>query len=73
MLLKKFVVSLMFGIGAAAPAVALAFKDDGFISGEEWGGILGALAIAFWGKFSSNTTVFAPSREGETIAGPPKS
>jgi len=66
MFVQKLVVSLVFGIGAAGPVVSAAFAD-GVISGQEWGGILSAFIAAAYGKFSSNTTVLAPSRKGETI------
>jgi len=69
MLVKKLVVSLLYGIGAAAPALQLALAD-GVVTGNEWSGIFTALVVAFWGKFSSNTTVLGPSRDGETITGP---
>jgi hypothetical protein len=69
MLWKKLVVALVFGIGAAGPVLSAALSD-GAISGQEWGGLLSAFIAAFWGKFSSNTTVVAPSRKGETVHGP---
>jgi len=43
---------------------------DAVVTGNEWGGILSAFLVAFWGKFSSNTTVVAASRKGETLSGP---
>jgi len=66
MFAQKLIVSLVFGIGAAGPVVSAAFAD-GVISGQEWGGILSAFIAAAYGKFSSNTTVFAPARKGETV------
>lgn len=33
---------------------------------EQWGGFVVAVIIAFWGKFSSNTTVVAPNRAAWT-------
>jgi hypothetical protein len=66
---KKLIVALVFGIGAAGPVLSAALAD-GAISGQEWGGLLSAFIAAFWGKFSSNTTVLAPSRKGETVNGP---
>ena len=69
MVWKKVITSLVFGIGATGLVLNAALLD-GTISGSEWSGILSAVAAAAWGKFSSNTTVFAPSRKGETIKGP---
>jgi len=69
MFAKKVIVSLLYGLGAAAPVAQLALAD-GVISGNEWGGLISAAFVAFWGKFSSNTTVLKPSRKGETMAGP---
>jgi hypothetical protein len=66
---QKVVVSLMYGIGALGAVVSVALQD-GSISGAEWMSMLSAFVAAAWGKFSSNTTVIAPSRKGETIAGP---
>ncbi len=71
MFLKKLIVSLMFGVGAAAAAVQLALADSA-ISGDEWGLILSAFFAAAYGKFSSNTTVIAPSRTGESMTSGPK-
>lgn len=69
MLWKKLIVAAVFGIGAAGPVLSASLAD-GLISGQEWGGLLSAFVAAFWGKFSSNTTVIAPSRKGETVNGP---
>lgn len=66
---KKLIVSLAFGVGAVTVLLQTALSD-GVISGAEWAEILPAFFIAAWGKFSSNTTVLAPSRKGESIAGP---
>ena len=68
-IVKKLLVAALFGLGAAAPVLQLALADM-VVTGSEWGGILSAFAVAFWGKFSSNTTVLAASRRGEGIAGP---
>jgi len=70
-LIKKLVVSLVYGLGALGAVVTVALQD-GAITGEEWMLIGSAFVAAAWGKFSSNTTVIMPSRAGETIAGPPK-
>lgn len=70
-LVKKVIVSLVYGLGALGAVVTVALQD-GVISGNEWGLIGSAFIAAAWGKFSSNTTILAPSRAGETIAGPPK-
>lgn len=66
---RKVVVSAIYGVGALGAVVSVALQD-GSISGAEWMGMLSAFAAAAWGKFSSNTTVIAPSRKGETVAGP---
>lgn len=71
MLMQKVVVALVFGLGAISVMLNGALAD-GLISGQEWGELLSAFFVAFWGKFSSNTTVIAPSRKGETISGPAK-
>jgi len=68
-LIKKAIVSLIYGLGALGAVVTVALQDGG-ITGEEWMLIGSAFVAAAWGKFSSNTTVIAPSRAGETIAGP---
>ena len=68
-LVKKIVVSLAFGIGAVTIMLQAALAD-GVVSATEWAEMLPAFVAAFWGKFSSNTTIIAPSRKGETIAGP---
>ncbi len=70
MFVKKLVVSLLYGLGAAAPVFQLALADNA-VAGNEWGGIVSAGFVAFWGKFSSNTTVWRPSRKGETMTGGP--
>jgi|GEM_PF-2088140 len=69
MIVKKLVVAALYGLGAAAPVLQLALADA-VVTGNEWGGILSAFLVAFWGKFSSNTTVVAASRKGETLSGP---
>jgi len=69
-LVKKLITSLVYGLGALGAVVAAAL-GDGVITGTEWSAIAAAFVVAAWGKFSSNTTVLAPSREGETMAGPP--
>lgn len=68
-LVKKFFVSVIYGVGALSGVVG-PLLADGSITGNEWGALFSAFVAAFWGKFSSNTTVLAPSREGETVAGP---
>ena len=70
---KKLIVSAVYGVGALGAVVAAALEDS-VISGNEWALVLGAFAAAFWGKFSSNTTIIAPAREGETVTefGPKK-
>jgi len=68
MFVKKLVVSLLYGLGAAAPVIQLALADSA-MSGDEWAAVMSAFIAAFWGKFSSNTTVLAPARDGETITG----
>jgi hypothetical protein len=60
-MLQRVIVAVTYGIGAASPIIAQAFAD-GTITGGEWGGILTAFGIAFWGTFKSNTTVIAPDR-----------
>lgn len=70
-MLQRFVVALTYAIGAAGPVLAAAFQDS-VISGNEWAGIASAAFVAFWGKFSSATTVFAPNRPDETMATTPK-
>ena len=69
MLKKKLIVSLVFGIGAVGQLLNSALAD-GSISGAEWGAMLTPFVAAFWGKFSSNTTIVAPSRKGENVHGP---
>ncbi len=66
---SKLIVSLVFGIGATGAALTVAL-GDGVITGPEWMALAGILATTFWGKFSSNTRFLAPSRKGETVAGP---
>ena len=70
---KKLIVSVVYGISVLS-AVLTAALEDGVINGDEWFLMLSAFAAAFWGKFSSNTTIIAPSREGETVTefGPKK-
>ena len=69
MLWKKLIVSLVYGIGATGAVLSVVLQDS-TITGTEWMALLSAFAAAGWGKFSSNTTVVAPSRKGETITGP---
>ena len=66
--LKKLVVAVGYGLGAAYPVFNVALA--GGVTVEEWGAVGAAFAVAAWGKFSSNTTVLAPSRKGETVTGP---
>ena len=68
MFVKKLIVSAVYGIGATAATLQLALADSA-MSGDEWAAVLSAFVAAFWGKFSSNTTLVKPSREGETIHG----
>ena len=68
-LVKKIVTSLVFGIGAIGLGLQAALAD-GVISSGEWPALVSAFVAAFWGKFSSNTTILAPSRKGETVDGP---
>jgi hypothetical protein len=60
-MLQRVVVAVTYGIGAASPILAQAWTD-GAITGQEWGGIGVAFAIAFWGTFKSNTTKIMPNR-----------
>ena len=69
MLWKKVIVALLFGIGAVSATLNLALAD-GVMSGQDWMAVVTAFVGAAWGKFSSNTTVIAASRKGETLAGP---
>ena len=68
MFVKKLIVAAVYGIGATAATLQLALSDS-VMSGDEWAAVLSAFVAAFWGKFSSNTTVVHPSRKGETIHG----
>jgi H+/Cl- antiporter ClcA len=68
-LVKKLFVSLAYGVGALSGVLTAALAD-GVVSGDEWAALASAFFVAFWGKFSSNTTVIAASRTGETISGP---
>ena len=68
-LVKKIITALVFGVGAVSLVLDAALAD-GTISGGEWPALLSAFAVAAWGKFSSNTTIIAPSRAGESISGP---
>lgn len=68
-LIQKAIVSLVFGVSASA-LIFQGALSDGVITGGEWLEILSAFVAAAWGKFSSNTTILAPSRKGETVAGP---
>lgn len=68
MFVKKLIVSAVYGIGATAATLQLVLADS-TVSGDEWAAVLSAFIAAFWGKFSSNTTVLRPSRDGETITG----
>ena len=61
-LMQRIIVSVVYGIGAAAPTFAAAFADS-VVSGSEWSGIATAFVVAFWGTFKSNTTIVAPNRE----------
>lgn len=69
MLKQKVIVALVFGVAAAAPVLNAAFGDN-VLTGAEVTALVGAFVGAAWGKFSSNTTVIAPSRRGETVHGP---
>lgn len=68
MFAKKLIVAAIYGIGATAATLQLALADS-VMSGDEWAAVLSAFVAAFWGKFSSNTTIINPSRKGETIHG----
>ena len=68
-LVRKLIVSVIYGVGALGAVVSAALAD-GVVNSSEWWAIALAFGTAFWGKFSSNTTLIAPSRRGETIAGP---
>jgi len=69
-MLQRIIVALVYGIGAAGPVLAVVLSD-GAISGGEWSGLLSAFLVAFWGKFSSSTTILSASRQGETQATKP--
>lgn len=60
--IRKVIAAALFGVGAAGPVVNAALADS-IISGQEWRGILAAAGFAFWGKFSTNTRLFAAGRE----------
>lgn len=65
---KKVVVSVGYALAAAVPVLTAALPNG--LTTEEIGLVAGAFVAAFWGTFKSNTTIFAPSRPGETIMGP---
>lgn len=69
-MVQRLIVALVYGIGAAGPVLAAALSDA-VIAGNEWGGIISAFVVAFWGKFSSSTTILSPARAGETQASKP--
>jgi len=69
MFAKKLIVAAIYGIGATAATLQLALADS-MMSGDEWAAVVSAFVAAFWGKFSSNTTIIQPSRAGETMRGP---
>jgi len=69
MFAKKLIVAAIYGIGACSATLQLALADS-MMSGDEWAAVASAFIAAFWGKFSSNTTIIQPSRAGETMRGP---
>jgi hypothetical protein len=68
MFAKKLIVAAIYGIGDTAATLQLALADS-MMTGDEWAAVVSAFVAAFWGKFSSNTTIINPSRKGETIHG----
>ncbi len=57
---QRFTAAILFGLAGVIAAVQV----NGLpATGEGWIGLVGTFVIAAWGKFSSSTTFFAPSRE----------
>ena len=59
-MLQRFLIALGYGLSAMMPVLATSL--DAGIMNEEWGAIFTALVVAFWGKFSSNTTLLGADR-----------
>jgi hypothetical protein len=62
---QRIIVALLYalaGLGAVIQTSGLPHTP------EAWIGIVVAFGVAFWGKFSSSTTVVSPNRTGETFA-----
>ena len=56
---QRILVSLVYAISA----MVAAFQAGGMpATAEQWAALVMAGVIAFWGKFSSSTTVVAPNR-----------
>lgn len=61
-LLLRVVTALMYAVGVGVAAFQATTPP---ITVEGWIGLAIAFVVAFWGKFSSNTTVVAANRKGE--------
>ena len=57
---QRIITALAYGISAAAAAITATGLPQ---TPEGWGSLAVTFGIAFWGKFSTNTRVFAPNRE----------
>lgn len=57
---QRLLTSLIFGLTAALSALGASGIPA---TPEAWMSILGVFITAFWGKFSSNSTVLAPNRK----------
>lgn len=57
-MLKRIVTALGYAVVTVAPLI----WTVGIDTPEKVGSIISAAIVAFWGKFSSSTTIIAPNR-----------
>lgn len=64
---QRILVALMYAIGVGMGM----YQASGIpTTPEAWVGFVLAVVVAFWGKFSSSTTVISPNRVGEVTQPP---
>lgn len=68
-LLARVITAVIYAITAGVAAYQAAAQP---ITTEGWIGLGIAVIVAFWGKFSTSTSVVAANREGESFGGPRK-
>ena len=65
----RVITALLYAVGVAVAAYQATVPP---ISVEGWVGLAVAFVVAFWGKFSSASSVVAANRTGETFSTTPR-